>query len=357
MRASYLTLALVPAALVAQATALPDYTGILKTATPGVEDLLKEFRPLEALGKAEALMPATLPAFEKSDAKTSLKTSIAFSGLTRIYFLGAKAAAQAGDWEKAQDFCTKAQACAKLNYEGTREALTPVIASWNAAIDKADTFVKENAERIKALEAKPGRTDQEEVEYQKFVAQDKVYNTTTNKSEKNEAAKFLTANLPRFRELEAKAKSPQDLAQIQGFKVAQDNLTQGPKTVKALQENIEVTKAEYDSCAPKIEATTKNISQEAEEIAKGVKATKVKADKKSSIPKDQLQRVTYFENLLNTPANYTSRPAKLERMNFLFRLRHHVAGTPVEAKVDEVISRVRADQDPLPSKKGGKAKK
>jgi len=49
-----------------------------------------------------------------------------------------------------------AQACGKANYDGTREALTPVIASWNVAIDKANAFVKENSERIKALEEEFG---------------------------------------------------------------------------------------------------------------------------------------------------------------------------------------------------------
>jgi hypothetical protein len=342
-------LALVPAALVAQAPATTDFTALLKAETPGIEALLKEFKPLEAMQKSEAMIPATLPGFNKANPSAAMKDSINFSSLTRIYLLGAKAAAQAGEWEKVLDLCTKAEACAKVNYEGTKEALTPVIATWTQAIEQAKKAVADNAERIKTIQAKPGRNPQEEAEYQAFLAKDKVYNTTKVASEKNEAAKFLKANLPRFQELEAKAILPQEQQEINAYNVAQGNLTNGPKTIKLLQENIDATKAELDLCGPKITATQKNIKDEADEIAKGVAETKVKgkADK----------RATYFENVMKTKANYESRTNKIDRMNFAFRLRHNVAGTPLETKVNEIIERLRADQDPLPTDKKAPAAK
>lgn len=357
---SFLTMAMVPAALVAQSPAAPDYMSVLKSQTPAVEDLLKDFHPVEALQKAEALLPPALPAFDKSNPGAAMRASISFSGLTRLYLLSAKAAAQAGEWEKVQDFCTKAEASAKANYEGTKEALTPVIDTWTQAIEQAKKAVESGAASVAAIKAKTGRTPQEETEYQAFVAKDKVYNSTKNAAEKNEAAKFLKANLTRFRELEAKAVTPQEEQALNAYKVAQDNLTNGPKTIKAIQENIDATKAEFDLCAPKIESTKKNIKDEAEEIAKGVADTKVKGKvvKETSGPKYDEKRATYFENVMKTKGNYDSRPGKVDKMNFLFRLRHNVAGTPTESKVNQIIDRVRADQDPLPvEKKAAKGKK
>jgi hypothetical protein len=358
----YLAMVMVPAALVAQTPAVPDFMAIQKQEGAVIEGLLKEFRPLEALAKGEAALPASLPAFDKSNPSVALKTSISFSGLTRLYLLTANAAAQAGEWEKFLDLCAKAQACAKANMDGTTEALTPIIATWTNALEQAKKAVADGADRVAAIKAKPGRTPAEETEYQAWLAKEKVYNTTKSVPEKNEAAKFLTANLKRFKDLDAKSITAQDQQELAAYKVSQDNLVNGPKTIKTLQENIDATKAEYDLCGPKIEATRKNIADEAEEINKGVAETKVKGKvvKETSGPKYDEKRATYFENVLKTKANLESRPTKIDKMNYLFRLRHNVAGTPLMSKVDEVIERVRADQDPFPpapkATKGKKAK-
>ncbi len=357
---TYLTMAMVPVALVAQTPAMPDYTAILKAETPGIEALLKEFRVQEALQKAESLLPATLPAFDKSSAGAGMKASISFSSLTRLYLLTAKAAVQAGEWEKVLDLCTKADACAKMNYKETQAAFAPSIATWTEAVANANTFVAEQGERVKAIQAKPGRTPQEEAEVQAFQAKDKVWQTTKNASEKAEAGKWLQANVAHYNDLVGKAITPQEQETLNAWKIAQMNLVNGPKALKAFNESIEATRVESDMCVPKIESTRKNIQSEADEIAKGVAETKVKGKlvKETSGPKYDQARLVYFENVLNTKGNYESRPDKLAKMNFLYRLRHNVMGTEVQAKVEAVIARVLADKDPLAvEKKATKGKK
>jgi hypothetical protein len=357
---TYLTMAMVPAALVAQSPAVPDYMAVLKTQTPPIDALLKDFQSVEALDKAVALLPPSLPAFDRSSPAVGLKTSVSFSGLTRLYLLAAKAAVQAGEWEKVLDLCTKAEACAKVNYENTKDVVTPIIATWTTAIEQANKYVADNGDRVKALQAKPGRSAAEETEYQAFLAKDKIYNSTKDQKEKNEAATWLKNALPHFKELEAKALTGQEQQELASYKVSENNLTLGPKTIKTLQENIDATKAEWESCPPKIESTQKNLKAEADELAKGLEGFKVKGKlvKETSGPKFEEKKAKYFESILNTKSNHDSRPAKLDRMNFLFRLRHNVAGTPLETKVNETLVRVRADQDPFPApeKKTGKTK-
>ncbi|BDU78423.1 hypothetical protein [Mesoterricola sediminis] len=347
-----MTLALVPAALVAQAPALPDYMTILKDETPKVDELLKAYKPLEALKHAEGLLPATLPAFDKADARTAMKTSISFSGLTRLYLLAAKAAGQAGEWEKVLDFCTKADACARVNHESTKAALSPVIATWTDAVAKAKVFVDQNGERIKAL--KPAtRTAEEETFYKEFVKKDEIYRTTKSASEKSEVAKWLQTNLQKFRDLEAKSqKAAQEQDDVNALKMYNGNLENGPKVIKQLQEAIDATKTEADLIPTKIETMKKTLKDESDEITKGVAEAKVKGKED--------KRLKYFENVMKTRANYESRKETSDKLNFLFRLRHNVAGTPLEPKADEIIGRVIKGEDPLgaaPKGAKGKAKK
>ena len=361
---TYLTMALVPAALVAQSPTVPNYDAVLKATTPEVEGQLKAFHPLEALQKAESALPATLPAFDKSSAPASLRASVSFSGITRLYHLAAIAAGQAGDWDKVLDYLVKEQDCAKQNYENTNAALTPLIAAWTQALDKSQKVVTDNAEHVKALQAKPGRTPQEEQETQTFLAKDALWRTSKDKAEKNDAAKYLKTNQPHFLELQAKAVTPEEQQEIDAYKIAQTNLTQGPKTVKTLQENIDATKTELDSCPGRIETIKRNLKEEADEETAALAAFKVKGKppiKETSGPKFEQKKALYYESVLTTESNYTSRPAKQDRLNFAFRLRHKVAGTALQSKVEEVIERLRQDQPPIPpppgAKKAAKGKK
>lgn len=349
----YLSLALVPAALVAQAPAPTDFAAVQKKETPGIEGMLKDYQCLEALTQVEALLPPALPAFDKSSPTTAMKSSLSFSGLTRLYLLAGRAAVQAGEWEKALDYDTKAQDAAKVNYETTKEALSPLVATWTEAVEKAQAFVNDNGDRIKALKARPALTPAEEKEVQAFVDKDKEYNSTKDQKQKNEAATYLNTNKPRFLELRAKLLTPEEQQDIKNYDVAQDNLVRGPKTIKAIQDNIDAPKVEFDACQKRIDAASASIKAAEEEISKGLAEFKVKGKlvKETSGPKYDEKRSKYFESLLNTKSNYESRPNKIDQMNFLFRLRHNVAGTALVPKVDEVIARVRADQDPFPAEK------
>lgn len=360
MRTNPCLLALIPAALVAQAPTPVDYMAIHKTEGPKVEDLLKESNPTEALKKATSLLPETIPSFDSSSPAAGMKCSVSFSGLVRLYLLAGKAAGEAGEWEQVLDFCGKAKEVTTLNYEGTKKIAQPILDTWNQALAAAQKFVDENGERIKALQAKPGRTPDEEKEYQDLVAKDQIYQTSKDKSAKNEAAKFLKAHLDRYRELDAKALTPAEQQDIKALATAQDNLQKGPATLKAIQGAVDQTKAEADMIPGKIEAMQKNLADEKAEISKGIADIKIKGKTVSATsgPKFEEARAKYFENVLNTKSNYDSRPTKVQKLNFLYRLRHNVNGMPIQTKVDEFIGRVKADKDPMPpATKAAKGKK
>ena len=355
-----LTLALLPAALVAQAPAVPDFPALVRAKTPGIEALLSDGHPLEALAQTEALLPPGLPVFDKSTPNAGRKASVNFSGLTTLYLLAAKTAGLAGEWEKALDYCGKADRCAKTNYQNTVEVATPVIATWTQAMDQAKQIVAEQGESIKALQAKEaGRTPAEEAEYQNLVAKNNIYNTTKDSTAKKEAAEFLQKNKDRVPVLEGKVLTSKERKQLADYKVAQDNLVRGPQIVASLQKDIDATKAEIGLCQPKIDAINRNLKEEQDDIAKGVAAVKIKGKpvKETSGPRYEEAKAMFFEGELTNKANFDSRPKKSERLNMLFRLRHNLAGGKAAAKVDEAIERVRMDQDPFPGKKSASGKK
>ena len=356
-----LTLALVPAALIAQVSAVPDYTGILKAKAPGIEALLSDGRPLAALEQSEALLPPALPLFDTSNPNASRKSSFNFSSLTTLYLLAAKCANDAGEWERALDFCAKADACAKANYQKTLDAYTPLIASWTQAIDQARKTVADDGDHIAVLTAKEaGRNPAEEAEYKTLVAKKNTYDTSKDSAVKREAAEYLQKNKDRIPVLEGKVLNQKEYNELQAYKVAQGNLQNGPQVIASMQKDIDATKAETALAQPRIDTINRNLKEETESLQKGLATIKLKGKpvKETSGPAYEEAKTRIYEALLTSKANFDAHPKKSDRLNLLFRLRHNLAGNPAGVqKVEEVIERVRNDQDPIPAKKPGQAKK
>jgi hypothetical protein len=297
---SLLSLALVPAALVAQTPEPMNFTQRFKAESPAIEQLLKEFQPIEALAKAESLLPKDKPVFDKSTVPAGRTSSFQFSDLVRTYHLAGKAAVSSGNWEKGRDYFVKAQELAKENFEQTTVVLTPAIEGWAGPIATAKVALAEGAARFKELGAKQPLTPEEDQE-------------------------------------------------LKNFQIHQQNIVNGEKVMGILNQDIKMTKTELDAFGPMIEGSSKSIKAEDEEMVKEIESAKFKGKKDK-----------YLAAVLN-PKNLEARATKQDKLNFLFRLAHHAQGTPLAEKVMTAIDKVRKDVDPFfvekPAKKAPKAKK
>jgi len=97
---------LAPMALVAQAPAQAPAQSLgdrVKAERPMVEQLLAELKFPEALKRAEALLPATRPVFDKTNNQTLVQSAGTFLDVAEAHRLAAEAADSAGAWEKALD--------------------------------------------------------------------------------------------------------------------------------------------------------------------------------------------------------------------------------------------------------------
>lgn len=154
MRTSaFLFSVLAPAALVAQAPA-PSLGDRVKAERPAVEKLMAEFNPTEAMKRAEALLPAARPAFDKANNQTLVQSCGTFLDLAEAYRLATEAADAAGAWEKALEYAKAAQSLAVECAASVKEPFTRTVAYYTQSEARAKQVLAENDDRIKELKAK-----------------------------------------------------------------------------------------------------------------------------------------------------------------------------------------------------------
>lgn len=146
-------LLLTPAALVAQAAEVP-LAQRLQTERPEVERLMGAFEVKEALAKAEALLPAQLPTWDKKDGQTQYKSYFLMSHHASAYFLAHRAAWAAGQREKALDYAKKAQACMVENAKNTAELFPKIAEAYQALADRSRATLKTEGAYIAELREK-----------------------------------------------------------------------------------------------------------------------------------------------------------------------------------------------------------
>ncbi|MCE1205132.1 MAG: hypothetical protein LWW79_11060 [Holophagaceae bacterium] len=144
---------LVSAALLAQAPA-PSLGDRVKAERPAVEQLLAELKYPEAMQRAEALLPAARPAFDKKDNSTLVQSVAANLDMAEALRLATEAADSAGAWEKALDYAKTAKALANEAYAGVKEPFTQTVAYYKQAGARAQQVLDENDARIKELKGK-----------------------------------------------------------------------------------------------------------------------------------------------------------------------------------------------------------
>jgi hypothetical protein len=144
---------ILPSALAAQAPA-PTLGEQVRATRPVVEKLMADLKFQEALQQAQTLLPATRPAFDKSNNQTMLTSAIRAIDLGQAYRLAVETADAAGQWEKALDYAKEAKAIAGESYAAVKEPFGKMVAYYDAAGARAQQVLKENADRIKELKAK-----------------------------------------------------------------------------------------------------------------------------------------------------------------------------------------------------------
>ena len=166
MKAIFLIPALV--SVVAAQDQAPTLSQRFKAESPAINQLLASFESKQALAKAEALIPANKPEFDKSSPAKGRISSQEFGALMSIYTIAGKAAVSSGDWEKAVGYFRKAEETAVDNSTGTAAAMAPAIEMWKKAESSGKTFLEEGAARRKELLEKASRSESEEVELKNF---------------------------------------------------------------------------------------------------------------------------------------------------------------------------------------------
>jgi hypothetical protein len=141
-----------PSALAAQAPA-PTLGEQVRATRPVVEKLMADLKFQEALQQAQTLLPATRPAFDKSNNQTMLTSAIRAIDLGQAYRLAVETADAAGQWEKALDYAKEAKAIAGESYEAVKDPFQKMVAYYDAAGTRAQQVLKDNADRIKELKA------------------------------------------------------------------------------------------------------------------------------------------------------------------------------------------------------------
>lgn len=140
-------------ALSAQAPA-PSLGEQVRATRPAVEKLMAELKFQEALRQAQALLPATRPAFDKTNNQTMVASCVRAIELGQAYRLAVEAADAAGQWEKALEYAKEAKAIAGESYAVVQQPFEKMVTYYNEAEAKAKQVLVDNADRIKELKAK-----------------------------------------------------------------------------------------------------------------------------------------------------------------------------------------------------------
>jgi len=247
---------LVPAALIAQAPAL-SLGDRVKAERPVVDKLMADLQFPDALKRAEALLPAVKPAFDKTNNQTLVQSSSDYMDLGQAYRMAVEAADAAGAWEKALEYAKTAKALSVESYTGVKEPFTQTVAYYAAAGARAKQVLEENDARIKELKGKSVLDPGERQELDLAIGVEK-------------------------------------------------ELVEDAKWVKFFQTYLDVTKRESESYDPLVKVMEDKLKGEADQVAdyKAGKGDKLK----------------WVEAVVSSPAYLEAQGDKAGKARFLYRL-------------------------------------
>ncbi len=148
-------LTLLPAALVAQQPEA-SFSQALRQALGDVQQLLKDYKPRQALTRIEAILPAEVPAWASDHTKPqeAYASYQAYREYIQAYGTAAEAASASGYWEKAVTYYTKARDLAKVNAEKAPEAFALLVTYYKNLAESTRRTLAENADYIQSLRTK-----------------------------------------------------------------------------------------------------------------------------------------------------------------------------------------------------------
>ncbi|MDR0498206.1 MAG: hypothetical protein LBH03_00535 [Holophagales bacterium] len=294
------------AGLMAQ-TPIGSYAQLFSEAKPELDSMMTAMQYTEVVEKVKAILPDTLPAFEK-DAQDPQRGFESYLGLNAIMsfniYLG-RALVMSGDSEGALSSFKKAEEIASQNAVDIESIVTPMIENWTTVIEenkknmeKASKDLEEAATIKKDIEAKPGK----------------------NKKEKEKNEETL-ANLGKNVEIIEK-----------NMAVWEENLKKGPDSIEKLtgmlssaKEDTKRFESMISSLANDLQVENETINDESKGKEAKYKGNKSKyvtdaansdanyyIDKDKTVPKSQPDKIMFLNRLLFLDPKNTVAKHKLD---------------------------------------------
>lgn len=330
---SALSLALVPAALVAQAP--QTLSQRFNDEAKAVNALLKEFKTADAMAKAEALVPAQRPALTLQNADDAW----AYVYALRLW---ANTCVSAGQWEKAQEVLGKRLEAAKANEADLNQAVGSIEATWTKAVAEGKDFITKNAPRTLQMEKDLEQLAGVKNELQELNSGKKKF------KDKKEAEAFQT----RLNEYNQKN---QELAQLrQDLRVHQENISKAQGVLPKIGEQKADAQKEVKTAEAAVAKVNETLKQQKDEIEK-FNAERNEKYKKAKVKKTATGNKEWVNAVMEGKDSITNLATPLDQVNFLNRM---LVLDPGNAKVQKAIDNIVAGKGPFevekPAKKGGK---
>ncbi len=325
--------ALVAQAPATQAPAPVDLVQRFNSELPGINQMLKELKPQEAMAKVQALIPAERPTFNASNAKSIIQSLDNAQGLMSLYRLYANVCSEAGQWEKAVEIHEKRAQAARATLADLEKAQAPITALWQKVTQESGDYVAKNAPRQQELQAslKALREDVDAV----------------NAKKKKLDAKGLEELKSRI------AKAPQDEQELDQITAAlpvhKQNLVNAPKVTKILGDNRKEVEGMIQAAEEAVAKANKAVSDQNDEITQFntqqiIKKVKIVGKK------------NWVDAVLRVPENITKLGSPQIQGAFLNRL---LVLDPGNVGAQKALDNLKAGKEaftkePKPAKKGGK---
>jgi hypothetical protein len=321
------------AALVAQAPATVDLVQRFNTELPGINQMLKELKPQEALAKVQTLIPSERPAFDASNAKAIGQSLDNAQGLMSLYRLYANVCSETGQWEKAAEIQEKRAQAARATLADLEKAQAPIAAQWKKVSQESADYVAKNRPRQQELQAslKALKEDVDAVNAKKKILDGKGRD-----------------------ELKARiAKAPQEEHELDQITAAlpvhEQNLVNAPKVAKILSDNRKEVEGMVKAADEAVAKAGKAVSDQNEEITQ---FNTQQVLRKVKI----VGRKNWVDAVLRVPENLTKLGTPQIQAAFLNRL---LVLDPGNAGAQKALDNLKAGKDafakePKASKKGTK---
>lgn len=323
-------------ALVAQAPANPDLVQRFNTELPGIQQLLKDLKPQEAMTKMQGLIPAERPAFDASNSKTIGQSLDNAQGFASLYRLWANVVSESGQWEKALEIHEKRAQSMRGTMADLDKYQAPLAAQWKKVAQDSGDFVAKNEPRKKELETKIAA----------FKAEFDEIKTSKRKLAKKEADEFNAKGTQTQAD-------EQELAQINAaLPVHKQNVANAPKVAKLLGDNRKEVEGMVKSADEAIAKAKEVLAAQNDEI------TKFNTDQ--VIKKVKLVgKKNWVDAVLRAHENITKLGTPQNQSAFLNRL---LVLDPGNAGAQKALDNLKAGKEAFakeakPAKKSGAKKK